>query len=129
MKEAGVDTSGDLDSGMRGERGAGTVVLIAVMLIAVMLSAASVAGARSVYLASRAQSAADFAALGAAETLRFQGESAACTSAENLAARNGARLETCEVLGHLVHVTVSVRTPLVFILSRNATAGPADEPP
>ncbi|WP_371151331.1 Rv3654c family TadE-like protein [Buchananella felis] len=81
--------------------------------------------------AARAQAAgaADMAALAAATALS-SGNGAPCTLAVQVAARNGAALTSCQILGDDVAVVVTVPVPppgglVLGAVSEQARAGPA----
>lgn len=80
----------------------------AIGLLLFVGAALSVVGA--VFVAHRtAQSAADLAALAGADALQVSGD--ACAAAARIADRNGATLESCEIAGEDVTVTVRVEGP------------------
>lgn len=103
--------------------GAATVLVVAMagVLMFVMVGLAAAGGL--VTAQRRAQAAADLAALGGAADL-----SAGCAAAARIAAANAALLDTCEVLGRDVSVTVSVPGPRVpwrrVRVTAEARAGP-----
>jgi secretion/DNA translocation related TadE-like protein len=110
----------------RPERGAATVLVVAVggLLLAIGLA---VAGVTSVVVAHReAQSAADLAALAGAQA--EVGGDGGCAVADAVARANHARLIGCAVRGSdvLVQVSTSVRPGfgLRFDLAASARAGP-----
>lgn len=92
-----------------GERGAVTVLAVALVGLLVWVGAAlSVVGA--VFAAHReAQSAADLAALAGASAVTHAGDP--CQVAASTAQANGADLTGCAVEGRVVHVTVIVGGP------------------
>jgi secretion/DNA translocation related TadE-like protein len=105
-------------------------------VFAAMLLAAIIAvGLGGLWLGSavvarhRAQTAADLAALAAAQLLPA-GPAAACRQAESLATVMGARLESCSVerLDVTVRVGVTVGSPRGLHAGAVARAGPAVEP-
>ena len=118
-------------------RDAGSASVWTVALAAVVwVSAAStlLAGA-GVIARHRAASAADLAALAAAQVaVRSRGSptsaiEAPCNAAERIAAHNGAQVTGCAVSGQVVDVTVRVATPSLRYLgvasvSGRARAGP-----
>ena len=110
----------------RPERGAATVLVVAVAGLLMMIGLA-VAGVTSVVVAHRgAQSAADLAALAGAQA--EVGGADGCAVAEAVARANRAPLTGCAVLGSdvLVQVSRSVRPGfgLRFDLAASARAGP-----
>ncbi len=110
-----------------GERGAATVLVVA-MAAVVLLVGCAVAGAVGLVVEHRrAQAAADLAALAAAQALQRGGD--ACREAAGLATRNGARLAGCEVHGAEVEVSTAVPGPEVVPwpveVTGTARAGPA----
>ncbi|WP_439938021.1 Rv3654c family TadE-like protein [Nocardia sp. N13] len=110
-------------SGHRPEAGGATVLVVAMagILLFVMVGLAAAGGL--VTAQRRAQAAADLAALGAASTL-----DEACRQAAWIAAAHAAALESCEVAGDEVTVTVSVDGPRVpwrdVRVGAEARAGP-----
>lgn len=116
---------------VRGERGAGSVVAVAMLgvLVTVTVAAAGVVG---VILTHRmAQSAADLAALAGASALQDGGD--ACAEAATVADRNRASLTRCQVDGWTVSVVVTARTARLpggaLDLSARGRAGPAVSAP
>lgn len=107
----------------RAELGGATVLVVAMagVLLFVMVGLAAAGGL--VTAQRRAQAAADLAALGAASTLEE-----ACGRAARVAAAHAAALESCEVAGDEVTVTVSVDGPRVpwrhVRVGAEARAGP-----
>lgn len=111
-----------------GERGAATVLVVALAgLLLLVGAAAGVVGA--IVAAHRAaQSAADLTALAGAASLAGHAGRDPCTTAEEVAAANGARLDGCVVHGSDVVVEVTVAGPHWLgqdqDLSARARAGP-----
>lgn len=113
--------------GDRGERGAATVLTVAVLgLLLLVAGALAVVGAM-VVAHREAQSAADLAALAGARSLADGGD--ACAVAAEIAAANGARLTACDILDRDVRTTVVVTGPRWLgqtgDLEAEARAGPA----
>ena len=109
------------------ERGAATVLVLALAGVLVLVGAAlSVVGALVVDHRT-AQSAADLAALAAARTLADGGD--ACAAAARVADANGAGLVACVVSGREVRTRTRVRGPRWLgqhgDLEAEARAGPA----
>lgn len=108
------------------ERGSGTVLAAGLALVVMTAMAVMLLLAQSAVLAGRAASAADLAALAAADTLRGITTGVPCTVAAEVAARHGATLVSCsEGSGQ----TVEVRTelpghPLLGAATGHARAGP-----
>ncbi|MFG2018329.1 Rv3654c family TadE-like protein [Actinomadura geliboluensis] len=111
-----------------GDRGAGTVWVVAFAAVVWVAGVAAIAvggvrGARQ-----RGDAAADMAALAAAARVADGGRSA-CARAREIAAGSGARLTQCRVRGDDVEVTVTVRLKVPMgigdlrVISR-ARAGP-----
>ncbi len=112
----------------RGESGAATVVAIALLGVLVTVTVAVGGGVGVVAGHRRAQAAADLAALAGATTLQDGGDG--CAHAAHIAARNAARLASCEVDGWSVTLTVvtSVHVPGGEItLGARGRAGPVGE--
>ena len=109
---------------MRGERGAGTVVTLALGfgVTAVLLLAMPLAAALSARHAVTA--AADAAALAAADTASGLVLGHPCDAAARAAAANGTHLRSCTLDG-LVATVVVTRSVLGFAFAESATAGPA----
>ncbi|TQL66518.1 secretion/DNA translocation related TadE-like protein [Nocardioides albertanoniae] len=93
----------------RDERGSAAPFAVGVIGLLIFVGAAlGVVGA--VFVAHRtAQSAADLAALAGANALQVSED--ACATARAIADRNGARLESCEIVDEDVTVTVQVEGP------------------
>jgi secretion/DNA translocation related TadE-like protein len=113
--------------GRSAERGAATVLVVAMAGVLLMVGAAlGVAGAM-VVAHRRAQAAADLAALAGAEALA-QGNDG-CVRAAGVAAANGASLTSCVPAGADVQVAVTVTGPhglgQAADLAAEARAGPA----
>ncbi len=117
----------------RGERGAVTMLVIP-MLGVLVLAALLLAFQGGVVISQRrAQAAADLAALAGAAALQ-QGR-VACDSAAEIAARNGARLRSCQVggvSGRELRLRVVRAGPSLFgravDLEATARAGPVEAP-
>lgn len=111
----------------RSQRGAATVLIVAMAGVLVLLGLAMVMVAAIVADQRRAQSAADLAALAGATTASRGGE--ACAAADAVARANGARIATCELIGREVTVEVVVDGPdwrgWSPALTAAARAGPA----
>ena len=73
---------------------------------------------------SRAATAADLAALAAADSLAIGG-SAPCQVASEVAARNDAALTSCQVQGQDVLVRVEVTASALPVVGARARAGPS----
>ncbi|PJM75809.1 Rv3654c family TadE-like protein [Bifidobacterium simiarum] len=109
------------------EQGSGTVTGVAlVCAVGVMLSVILAVG-NVLMSKSRAQTAADNAALAGATAL-YESTGAPCAIASNVAARNGGTLTSCEVHGEDVVAAASVRSrvPVVGDVEAHAKAGPKD---
>ncbi|WP_051300785.1 Rv3654c family TadE-like protein [Actinomadura rifamycini] len=94
--------------GGAGERGVGTVWVVAFMAVIWVggVAALAVGGVRAAR--HRGDAAADLAALAGAAHVA-SGRAAACGRARDIAAASGARLRTCTVRGDVVEVRVVVR--------------------
>lgn len=107
----------------RSERGAASVLALAIVGATVALSAL-VVPVTAVFAASqRAANAADAAALAAADALSGAVPGVPCELAGSIAARNGAALASCEAGGPVASVTVMVSSFSVE-LRADARAGP-----
>lgn len=110
----------------RGERGAGTLLVVAMTGVLLFVGLA-LAGVAAVVLAQRtAQAAADLAALAAAGAVRSGADG--CAAAEEVARANRARVEGCAVSGRTATITVLVRGPTLLSrpvdVTAQARAGP-----
>lgn len=115
----------------RDEAGLATIwtLVLAGVLSALVGASGLVLGVGTVR--ARAAAAADLAALAAAGTLPAMGADAACRRAAEVAAANGARLESCVPAGAVVAIDVSVPLPRLLStlagaerVTRRARAGP-----
>ena len=109
--------------GQRRERGAATVLVVAMAGVLMFVMTGLSAADGLVTAQRRAQAAADLAALGGASSLAD-----ACAGAREIALANAAALETCRVDGDEVTVEVSVAGPRVpwrdLRVGAEARAGP-----
>ena len=102
---------------MRGERGSGSIVVAGILVVVVVTAMGLADVARTLVAASRAQTAADAAALAAAQTLAFpSGEEVPADVARILAERNGAALITCACDAPALEATVTVEVPVGRLL-------------
>lgn len=113
-----------------GDRGAGTVLVLAVCAGLVALGAGLGVLGQAAVARHRAEAAADLAALAAADVLLGRAAGDACARAEGTAAANRATLASCEVgSGSTVAVVVRVRpagaAALLGPATGRARAGPA----
>ncbi|WP_370246968.1 Rv3654c family TadE-like protein [Nocardioides sp.] len=110
----------------RGDRGAATVLVVALCGLLLLLGTALAVLGAAVVAHRRAQAAADLAALAGAQQLLVGAD--ACAAATELAARHGARMVRCTVTGADVAVEVVVPGPrwhgLGADLGARARAGP-----
>src|SRR5438270_189066 len=90
-----------------------TVVVIGVGMVLSAAAAAAVLLGGVVTARHRAGAAADFAAIAAAEHANA-GRELACRFAADVAAADGARLESCRLVGRVAEVAVVVRVPGPF---------------
>ncbi len=113
------------------DRGAATVITLALAGVLLLLGAALGVVAALVVAHRTAQSAADLAALAGAQTLAASGD--ACGAASRTAAGNDAVLTGCTVEARDVRVTVEVTGPRWLgqagDLTARARAGPVGYPP
>jgi secretion/DNA translocation related TadE-like protein len=112
-------------SGRRDERGAGTVLAVAMLGVIVTVTVATAGVVAVVAGHRRAQAAGDLAALAGATALQDGAD--ACARAGRIAARNGTSLRACAVRGWEVRVTVveEVSLPVTDLeLRARARAGP-----
>jgi secretion/DNA translocation related TadE-like protein len=110
----------------RGQRGAATLLAVALMSVLLLVGAALGVVAAMVWAHRAAQSAADLSALAGAADLQ-EGEDA-CSTAARIAGANHAGLTSCRVQGEEVLVEVRVGGPRWLgqeaDLSARARAGP-----
>lgn len=99
-----------------------TVGVLAVILAVVIY-------AKSAYLTTSTQSAADLAAVAGAHTLQYGTEDSACGVAQQVAEANGSAVESCHIRGDYVLIRVRAEVTGAFPSSREAIAGPSDHPP
>jgi secretion/DNA translocation related TadE-like protein len=108
----------------RGERGAATVLVVAMAGVLVFVMSGLAAAGGLVTAQRRAQAAADLAALAGATA-----PTEACAAAREVALANAAALDACLVEGRAVRVAVSVTGPRVpwrdVRVTAEARAGPA----
>jgi secretion/DNA translocation related TadE-like protein len=114
------------------ERGAATVLVLAVAAAVLAAGVLATAAGGLVVLRHRAAVAADNAALAAALSAPV-GPPAACTSAAQVARANGARLAGCTLHDAVAEVTVTAAPSAwlrwVGTVRLNARAGPAETYP
>lgn len=112
------------DEQRRGDDGAATILVVAMAGVLMFVTMGLAAAGGLVTAQRRAQSAADLTALAAAAALDLD----ACAEALRTATANAAALDSCEVDGTDVRVTVSVAGPTVpgrdLRVSAEARAGP-----
>jgi secretion/DNA translocation related TadE-like protein len=109
---------------LEAERGSVTVLSAAVMAALVVLAMGASDVARVLHAASRAQTAADAAALAAAQALAIDEPGPEPTElAGEYAARNGAALETCACDPGTFEASVTVRLPVgdLFLVAGDRT--------
>jgi secretion/DNA translocation related TadE-like protein len=107
----------------RGDRGAASVLALGIVGAVVALTAMVVPVVTTFVASQRAANAADAAALAAADTISGLVPGVACELAAQVAARNGAVLNSCEPDGGVVTVVVVVSS-LGVELTGTARAGP-----
>jgi secretion/DNA translocation related TadE-like protein len=107
--------------GLAGDRGAASLMLLAIGLAFVAAGVAGAAIGTARVARHSARTAADFAALAGA-THAIEGEEAACAHATRLATANGARVLSCETEGLEIVVRVEVPVTPLPGLTRHATA-------
>ncbi|MFZ1854962.1 MAG: Rv3654c family TadE-like protein [Candidatus Nanopelagicales bacterium] len=92
----------------RADRGAATIYVMAMALICLVAAVVAVAIGEVAITRARASSAADLAALAAADNRQ---SGAPCARADSVAAAGGARLTSCEQVGSDVLVQVEDQLP------------------
>lgn len=117
--------------GERGERGAGSVLVLSMVAVLAVATGAVLVLVSAVAVRHRAAAAADLAALAAAQSV-LSGPAQACGLAARVAGELGGTLVTCELHGRIAEVAVSVphRGVAGFLPDpvRLARAGPGAEP-
>lgn len=113
----------------RSERGAATLIVLALSGLLMFIGLA-LAGVAAIVLAQRsAQAAADLAALAGASAAVSGAD--ACAAASEIAEANGAALASCELAGTVVTIVVLVEGPRLvdrrYDVTAEARAGPAHE--
>jgi secretion/DNA translocation related TadE-like protein len=109
---------------VRSDRGSVSLLVAAVVAALIVLSMGAADVARVLHTASKAQTAADAAALAAAQALAIDEEGPAPMDlASEYAAHNGAALEACECEPGTFVATVSVRMPVgdLFLVGGDRT--------
>lgn len=111
-----------------GDRGSGTVWVVAFAALVWITGAAAIAVGGVRAARHRGDAAADMAALAAAARIA-EGGGSACGRAGDIAAASGARLSRCRVSGGVVDVSVTVRLRVPMGIGRlrvvsRAKAGP-----
>lgn len=124
---------------MRDERGAVTVVMAAILAVAVVMTLGAVDVWRVLQARSRAQVAADAAALAAAQGLALPGTESPAASAARFAALNGGTLAACDCPPGAAEATIEVDMPvgslalfsddLAVDATARAAAGDMQDPP
>lgn len=105
------------------ERGSATVLSIGVLAAMAVLASGVATLAAAVEVKHRVSSAADLAALAAADVASGRRAGTPCSEAERVAKANRARLSDCSVQGAVVTVTASGAL-LGFGVTSDARAGP-----
>lgn len=102
------------------ERGAVSIVVVAILLVGLALAVGAARAGVAMIGQARAETAADAAALAAADTLAL-GRGRADAAATDAASRNGARLVSCDCRGSHAEVVVEVqlrRVPISKVRAR-----------
>ena len=94
------------------ERGSASVVAAGILVAVMVLALGAADLARVFVAAARAQTAADAAALAAAQSLALPGEMEPPRAADDLAARNGARVRSCVCETGTFEARVEVEAPV-----------------
>ena len=98
--------------GMGRERGSVSVVVAAAVGMALVVSMGAADVGRALIARSRAEAAADLAALAAAQELAFPSGVDPATLAADYADRNGGRLVSCSCAAGTLEATVEVAVPV-----------------
>ena len=114
------------------DRGSGTIWIAAMAAILCVVASTVMLLGLAQTARHKANSAADLAALAAAQVL-VDGTGSPCAVASGTAATNGARLASCAVAGEIVSVSISVDVRLgrfgLGTATATARAGPVDLAP
>ena len=113
---------------MRGERGSVSVVAAAVVALVMVLSLGAADLARAISAVARAQTAADAAALAAAQELAIPSGLDPTKAAFDYAVRNGAALVACDCPRGALEATVRVSVdvgPMLLLADDRAVAATA----
>ena len=110
----------------RSERGAGTVLALGLGAVVMAMLLGLLFLAQAGVMASRAASAADLAALAAADAARGLASGEPCAVAADVAAKHDAKLAACSVAGgNVVEVRTELARPFQWgIATGRARAGP-----
>lgn len=100
-----------------GQDGAGTGMVFGLVASGILLLTMVLAVVTASSAQSKAATAADMAALAAADVARGLKSGEPCNTAQLLAAEHGAELSSCQIDStHAVTVSVTTRVPTVFVL-------------
>lgn len=102
---------------MNHEQGSVSIVVVALVAMILILGLGAADLAKALVAVSRAQSAADAAALAAAQELALPSGRDPADAAAGYAARNGAELIECRCEAGTLEATVRVRVPVGFLSS------------
>lgn len=100
---------------MNRERGSVSIVVAALVAMILVLGLGAADLAKALVAVSRAQSAADAAALAAAQELALPSGREPADAASEYAARNGAELIECRCEAGTLEATVQVRVPVGYL--------------
>lgn len=95
------------------EAGSGTVVALGLIAAMVSLFGLLQAPLSNIYLATKAQTVADQAAIAAADSLRGLASGIPCSVAGVVVAENGGNLTTCRIVENTVYVGVRMNPFIV----------------
>lgn len=104
------------------ERGAGTILALAIVFIAITFAALALSIGVRMLENSRVSKQTDSIALAAADALRGVSTGYPCIVAKDMAEMNGLELRLCRIVGFEVLIETSKNDPLGEIISR-ARAG------
>lgn len=107
------------------EGGAGTVLALALGAVVMLLLLGLLLLAQAGVMASRAASAADLAALAAADAARGLTSGEPCAVAASVAGKHDAKITSCSVAGGVVEVGTELAHPFQWgVATGRARAGP-----
>ena len=112
---------------MTGDRGSGSVLVLAVIGVACTLLAALAAGGKLAVASAKLQVATDAAAIGANQVLRGLSTGYPCEVANQFLQLDMASLQTCSIVGEETHIVATVQV-MGIVLTAKAWSAPLKPP-